>query len=1048
MTNIYNRFNPEKNYDSISFRADKVLQSAEFNELQSAMHHRLQNISDVLFADGDIIRDAGMVINSDTGAVSIESGALYLAGAVRGVPAANFIVPLDEIVVVGVYVQSATITELEDPALLNPAVGARGYNQPGAARNQINTQWGQYGDGTEGEFYPVYTIDHGHISAKEPPPTLDAVSQAIARYDRDSSGSNYVVTGLRVTALPDAVNGDQMYNLEEGRARVNGFGVQLNTSRRIHYAAVPVLKFIDSEPHTSTTINNQRVNLDRTPAAEIEQVRITAQRTVTINHGTYAGAADPLPDTSVIQITEVKQGATIYAKNADWILAAGKVDWSPSGAEPSPGSSFDVTYQYIKDAEITNADDTGFDVAGAVQDTLILVTYRVKLPRIDRLCLNEKGEHIWIEGISTDYNPVRPPVPSHLIELAQVIQTWTDARQIINDGVRTVAMADIDAMNQRMNLIIDLVAQQKLVSDIGTREAAAKKGVFVDPFLDDSHRDQGIAQTAASFNGVLTLPIMGESQSPSTDIQSPVLCEFNHIPVLSQNARTTGMRINPYMAFGILPSPVVLSPAIDRWTDVVDSWTSPVTRLFSEGSGNSVISTNTSTSVQLVATTTNQLQHLRQISVRFVINGFGPGEVVSAITFDGVNVVPAAPVAANPQGQAQGSFTIPANISSGSKLVNFTGSGGSYGSAVFVGQGLRESRTLQEIISTTQNMGILSVDPLAQTFSLDAPAQITGVELFVTAVGSTAITVQIRETQLGFPTQRIVAEAIMQPGAIIENQINRWLFAQPIVLMPQTEFAIVVLCNDSTSSVAVAELGKWDTAGGRNVTSQPYNVGVLLSSSNARTWSAHQDRDLTFRLLGATYTEAERVINLGNIEVEDATDLITLFPAIQPGTGADCELVITLPNGHSISASDRQIIQFPAPITGEINIVAKLRATTTLSAMLLPGSQLIVGTISNSADYVSRAIDADAAGCNVRIIFDAVIPSGASAVPKVSGTDIGDAWLNTTEAKAAKPLGNGLHEYEFVITGVNEARVRTKLELNGHSSARPKVSNLRVIVTE
>lgn len=1048
MTNIYNRFNPDKNYDSILFRSDKVLQSAEFNELQSAMHHRIQNISDVLFADGDIIRDAGIVINSDTGGVSIESGALYLAGAVRGVPAANLVVPLDEIVVVGVYVQSATITELEDPTLLNPAVGARGYNQPGAARNQINTQWGLYGDDIEGEFYPVYTIDHGHISAKEPPPTLDAVSQAIARYDRDSSGSNYVVTGLRVTALPDAENGDQMYNLEEGRARVNGFGVQLNTSRRIRYPAVPVLKFIDSEPHTSTTINNQRINLDRTPAAEIEQVRITAQRTVTINHGTYAGAADPLPDTSVIQITEVKQGATIYAKNADWVLAAGKVDWSPNGAEPSPGSSFDVTYQYIKEGEVTNADDNGFDIAGAVPDTLILVSYRVKLPRIDRLCLNEKGEHIWIEGISTDYNPVRPPVPPHLIELIQVVQTWTDARQIINDGVRTVAMSDIDAMNQRMNLIIDLVAQQKLVSDIGTREAAAKKGVFVDPFLDDSHRDQGIEQTASSFNGVLTLPIIGESISPDADINAPALCAFNHVPVLSQNARTTGMKINPYMAFGVLPSPVVLTPAIDRWTEIVNSWTSPITRLFSEGTGNAVIWSQTSTAVQLIATNTSQLQHLRQISVRFVINGFGPGESVANISFDGVNVAPTAPAVANEQGQVQGTFTIPANISAGSKLVTFTGSGDSYGSAVFVGQGLQEKRTLQEIITTTQNMGTRNVDPLAQTFSLDAAAQITGVELFVTALGATAITVQIRETQVGFPTQRIIAEAILQPANITVNQTNRWLFPQPIVLMPQTEYAIVILCNDSTGSVGVAELGKWDIAGGRNVTSQPYNVGVLLSSSNASTWTAHQDRDLTFRLLAASYTESERVINLGNLEVDSATDLIALFPAIQPGTGADCELVITLPNGQSIPASDRQIIKLPAPISGEINVIAKLRATATLSAMLLPGSQLIVGTISNSADYISRAVDGDAAGCSVRIIFDAVIPSGASVIPKVSGADIGDAWLNTTEVKAAKPLGNGLHEYEFVITDVTEARVRTKLELNGHSSARPMVSNLRVIVTE
>lgn len=52
----------------------------------------------------------------------------------------------------------------------------------------------------------------------------------------------------------------------------------------------------------------------------------------------------------------------------------------------------------------------------------------------------------------------------------------------------------------------------------------------------------------------------------------------------------------------------------------------------------------------------------------------------------------------------------------------------------------------------------------------------------------------------------------------------------------------------------MAELGKYDAVHERWVTSQPYQVGVLLSSSNASTWTPHQDRDLTFRLLGARFT--------------------------------------------------------------------------------------------------------------------------------------------------------------------------------------------------
>ena len=52
-----------------------------------------------------------------------------------------------------------------------------------------------------------------------------------------------------------------------------------------------------------------------------------------------------------------------------------------------------------------------------------------------------------------------------------------------------------------------------------------------------------------------------------------------------------------------------------------------------------------------------------------------------------------------------------------------------------------------------------------------------------------------------------------------------------------------------------------------------YRIGVLLSSSNASTWTAHQDRDLKFRLLACRFTENTRTVPLGNITVTDSTDL-------------------------------------------------------------------------------------------------------------------------------------------------------------------------------
>ena len=86
-------------------------------------------------------------------------------------------------------------------------------------------------------------------------------------------------------------------------------------------------------------------------------------------------------------------------------------------------------------------------------------------------------------------------------------QTWTSSRSVNNDGVRLVSMSAIAGITRRLDYMMGLISQQELKSDINLRESAAKKGLFVDPFLDDSTRDAGITQTAAIVNGELVLPV-------------------------------------------------------------------------------------------------------------------------------------------------------------------------------------------------------------------------------------------------------------------------------------------------------------------------------------------------------------------------------------------------------------------------------------------------------------------------------------------------------------------------------------------------------------
>ena len=619
----YNRFDPAKHFDAHLFRASYAVQAAEFNEVQSSLSARIQGVADAIFRDGNVVRDARVVVHADSGQAVCEAGAVYLKGAVRGVAPKQLTIPVVGVVAIGLYLQESVVTELEDPSLRDPAVGARNYQEAGAARLKVEAVWGFAGDGQAGEFFPVYQVENGVLRAKEPPPQLDGVTQALARYDRDSSGGSYVVSGLAVAAAADLPGGEQVYTVSEGRARVNGYGVELSTSRRLVYPAAADLRPIDSEPHTSASAGAQRINVDRAPIALISQVRITKEVTATLTHGGYTGAQDPLPDTSVISVLEVKQGGTVYAAGTDYKLSAGKLDWSLPGNEPAPGSTYTVRYQFIAAAQPTQSDAAGFTVEGAVAGTLVLVSYSQKLPRIDRLAIGADGELVWIKGVAADWNPQPPAVPASLLPLASIVQTWTRDRAVSNDGVRVVPMSDLAGLQGRLD------------------EAGAKKGLFVDPFLSDGMRDAGIVQAAAIVGGELTLPIAASAASVPNDVSDRTSLAFSLVPALEQPMRTGSMKINPYLAFDPLPAAVTLTPALDRWTELQTSWASPLTERLTVGSGNRSSVSQTTTDA-LLSTSRKPIETLRSIEVRFNVSGFGPNEALSSLKFDGISVAPAA----------------------------------------------------------------------------------------------------------------------------------------------------------------------------------------------------------------------------------------------------------------------------------------------------------------------------------------------------------------------------------------------------------------------
>lgn len=670
----------DKNYDKHVFIAGRILQAAEMNEIQSNAQSQLRQIADALFKDGDIVRDARCIVAAG-GAATLESGAVYCKGQVRGVPTRSFNIPTTGTVSIGVWLITDVVTDADDKTLLDPATGNRGFNEPGAYRLRIKPQWGIATDAiTNGEFFPVYYVDDGNLRAKEPPPNLDSVTQAIARYDVDSNGSNYIISGMRVFRLDDDAQGNQVYSIASGRARVNGFGINLPAARRVTFTPQTDIKNVPNELQKAPAPNAQgfqtiTVGYPPINKTNIPKVNVLKSVTLTVTRS-QSGATERMPNTSgsVTRLIKVSDSTNTYVDGRDYTYEPNtrQILWFkaqvnpttpiPAGAiAPAGGSDYDVeAYASVPQVPV-NITDTTFDVKDVVVDptekTTVWVDYTYKLPRIDRLVVDENGQFAWIRGIATDIDPAAPPVPGNLLSLCQVNQAWTSNPAdtvVMNDGVRMVSMSTLEGMNNRLDKITDLVAQINLISDINVRDAGKKKGLFVDPFVNDSQRDQSrvYTQSLAITGGALQLAIKGNPLVMTTTATAPGItavtsCDFTEEVILSNNARTSKMSVNPYMAFAPFPAQVTITPSIDRWVDTKTNWSGPETRYFTIMEyapwtlGNvhgQTQETGRITTNELVGTSTAEMEYLRAVNIRFSITGFKSGETLSQVLFDGVDV--------------------------------------------------------------------------------------------------------------------------------------------------------------------------------------------------------------------------------------------------------------------------------------------------------------------------------------------------------------------------------------------------------------------------
>ena len=314
---------------------------------------------------------------------------------------------------------------------------------------------------------------------------------------------------------------------------------------------------------------------------------------------------------------------------------------------------------------------------------------------------------------------------------------------------------------------------------------------------------------------------------------------------------------------------------------------------------------------------------------------------------------------------------------------------------------LNEDRVLTDT-TVDDNRTTEWYDPLAQTILIDQEGGIfaTKLDIFVAASEVSAsgrsgipLQVSIRETENGYPTQRIVpgTETILYPhedgSGSVKNTIYTGMvsstgavacpvtFEHPVYLSQDVEYAIVLISNSDTYKVAVAETGAFDLQTNARVAKQPYN-GVFFKSQNGSTWTAEQGKDLKFKLYRAEFTNSGTTVTFVNDQLPVKKLKSDPFLICTASGDNDAVLRVSHPN-HGMMPGSKVTIAGAAAVSTSGAITAAMINTTHFIADIELDSYTI-----RIQDNAINAMTADegkiAGGANVtatqNMTIDALIP--------------------------------------------------------------------------
>ena len=334
-------------------------------------------------------------------------------------------------------------------------------------------------------------------------------------------------------------------------------------------------------------------------------------------------------------------------------------------------------------------------------------------------------------------------------------------------------------------------------------------------------------------------------------------------------------------------------------------------------------------------------------------------------------------------------------------------------------------------------------DPLSQTFTVDETGMfLSSLDIFfATKDDNVPVTIQIREVELGTPTNQVIsdfAEVVLDPTqtdsdgeSVVKTSTDaslatRVTFPSPVYLEPNREYAIVILAPATVKyTVWIAQTGEETIEtqtlgvdeGSKSIVTKQYLGGSLFKSQNGTIWTASQTQDLKFALYKCSFVTTPGSLTLfdSDLTTDDQVNLklqdnsLKSYPRkLKVGVNTTTALSSIISVGTKVSASN------VAPHTNSTDakgFVEKIGGPIVTSSVSTVGSGYSTGSFPNVSLY---SLTGNGSG-----VTGTVVVGGTGAVSSVSiastgnGHVVGDVLGITTA-----DMGNAGSGGEVTVTSI------------------------------